>query len=178
MRLVGDIVECCYEGYSDAKICRFIGISANCMVIWKKKHPHLKQLMDEARENSAKDAIESGLRKLSKGAIDKTITESYVTSRKITKLIECEETGEIVEKTTVIPVTRVSTTKEKAPDVKAIEVLSRKYYKDFDPKSEEREVVGKVLEGFTMRQLQEARKDCPIDAGKNEVIDVEYVEVD
>lgn len=177
-KIVGMIVECCREGYSDAKIARYLGISKNCMVIWKKKYPHLKKLMVEAKEESAKDAIESGLRKLSKGAKDETVTESYVTSRKLTKLVECEKTGEIVEKTVVVPVTRVSTTKVKAPDVKAIEVLSRKYYKDFDPKAEERDVASKVLEGFTMRQLQEARKECPIDAGKSEVVDAEYVEVE
>jgi hypothetical protein len=173
-RVVKDIVESCYEGYSDAKIAIYIGVSANTLNVWKKKYPHLKEAMIKARGDSAKELIETGLRKLSRGAKDITTTEEFVTSRRIKKLEVCEESGETIEVERVIPVKRTRTTKEKAPDSKAIEILSRKYYKEFDPKSEEREVNTKVLEGFTMRNLQEARKSNPIDAGK--IIDAEFTE--
>lgn len=170
--LIKDIVELASEGFSDVKISKYLGISNNTFAVWKKKYPFMVELMKEAKEQSAKESIEQGLRSLVKGAKDEIVTEKYVTTRTIKRLnVETNEMEEVV-----VPVERTNTTKIKAPEIRAIEVLSRKYYKELDPKSEERDVSSKILEGFTMRQLQEARKSNPIDKGKS--IDAEYTKLE
>lgn len=156
-----DILQLYGEGYSLDRIASLCCISRNTLHLWIKKYG-LKEEMETLRESTAKECIEVGLRKLASGSSEKTIQDKYITNKIIKKTIYNEETGENEEVEKVIPVERTSTLREKAPDSKAIEVLARKYYKDFDNKAEERELSSKILEGFTMRELQEARKDNPL----------------
>lgn len=176
-RIKADILELYSRGYTLGTIAKMCDVSLRMLQYWIKKH-NLRPLLDKAREDSAKECIEVGLRRLASGAQEEISTETYIYNRRIQRVVE--KNGVIIEEEAVIPVTKTVTKKLKPPETKAIEVLARKYYKDFDPKAEERDVMNKVLDGFTMRELQEARKDNPIDVlGYIEVKGVEVAgEVD
>lgn len=167
-KIAAEMVELSGMGWSDNGIAKLLGVHRHTVANWRKKMPHLDRLMTEAKEEGAKDCIEVGLRKLAAGAQDITTQDKYVVCKRVMRMDP--ETGE--EKEELVPVERTRTIKEKAPDAKAIEVLSRKYEKAFDPKAKENEMIDAVLEGFNMRDLQEARKHNPIDQGK--FIDAEF----
>lgn len=162
------------QGLSMQKIADLCGITRRTLHVWVNKYG-LKKEMDAAREESAKECIEVGLRKLAAGAKEEIEEEKFIYNRRAKKLVTRED-GEIVEEEYVQPVEKTLRRKVKPPESKAIEVLARKYYKDFDPKTEEREFTSKLLEGFTMRELQEARKNNPIDKGK--YIEAEFTSSD
>ena len=168
------IVSMYSEGLSLTKIAEHCGISYRTLQYWITKHD-LRESMDKAREETAKECIEVGLRKLAQGTEETIEEKSFTTNRVRTIKKYNEETGEVEEQTVNIPVNKTYKRKVLPPQVKAIEVLSRKYYKEFDSKAEERELLGNVLEGFTMRELHDARKENPIDAGK--YIDAEFTKV-
>jgi len=168
------IVSLYGEGLSQKKVADLCGISLRTLQYWIKKY-NLKELMELERTESARDCIEQGLRKVAKGAKDENTTEKFIYYRKATRLY-IDDFGEAVEEEYIQPVEKTINRKEYKPDVKAIEVLSRKYAKEFDNKAEEREINTRILEGFTMRELQEARKNSPIDEGK--FIDAEFTSLD
>ena len=167
------IVELYGQGYNIETIAKACGVTRQAIHYWIKKFD-LREELDEARTNSAKESIEVGLRKLASGVKEELIEDEFVYNRRSTRLVE-DEDGEIIEEEYLQSVNRKVKTKVKPPEVKAIEVLARKYYKEFDHKAEERELTSKVLEGFTMRELQEARKNNPIDRGK--YIEAEFQEL-
>lgn len=169
-----DILALYAEGYTITFIAKRLRVTRKTLQTWIKKYD-LREEMEKLREDEAKQAIEAGLLKLAKGTEDETLTEKYVTNRVATIKVFNEETLEQEEVTKNIPVEKTYQKKIKAPDSKAIEILSRKYAKEFDPKSEERELTTNILEGFTMRQLQEARKNNPIDSGAS--IEAEFKEL-
>ena len=143
-----------------------MNISEPTLFNWQKKYPYFKELIAKTREDSAKECIEVGLRKLATGSKDITTTDSFVTETTVNA--RCEITGEMIRK--VVPVNRTISTKEKAPDSKALEILSRKYDKEFTTKEiEVTNTTVNLLEGFNMRDLQEARKLNPIDAEYKEI---------
>ena len=168
------IIELYKEGLSHSKIALHCNVSLRTLQYWIKRY-ELLPLMESAREDHAKECIEAGLFKLAKGSSDISTKEKFIYYRRATRIVIDEDTGEEREVEYLQPVEKTVNKVEKAPDVKAIEVLSRKYAKEFDSKAEERELTGKLLEGFTMRDLQESLKDNPIDAGK--FIEAEYIEV-
>jgi predicted transcriptional regulator len=168
------IIKLYSEGLSIASIAKYCGVSRRTIELWISKND-LRDEMERAREESAKECIEEGLRKLAKGGEEIQEEDSFTYNRRAKRLVECEETGELLEEEYIQPVSKTIKKKIKPPEVKALEVLSRKYYKEFDSKAEERELSTKILEGFTMRELQEARKDNPIDKGH--YIEAEFTEL-
>ena len=168
------MIELYAQGYDIGHISKLCNVSRQAMHYWIKKY-ELRELMDNARSESAKECIEVGLRKLALGSEESNSSDEFVTSRVIKLKVINEDSGEIEEVEKVIPVKRIVKKKIKPPEVKAIEVLARKYYKEFDAHSEDRELTTKILEGFTMRELQEARKDNPIDKGQ--YIDAKFTEL-
>lgn len=167
------IFELYAEGLSYQSIAEHCGISRTTLYLWIKKY-NLQSDLDKYKEEKSREDIESGLRKLSRGAKEEFIEDKFIYYRKAKRLIE-DEDGNIIEEEYIQPVERTNKTKVKPPDSKSIEILARKYYKEFDSKAEEREINTKILEGFTMRELQEARKENPIDRGK--YIEAEFTEL-
>lgn len=168
-----DIIELHAKGYSLATIAETIGITYRCLCYWIKKYD-LREPMDKAKEEYNRQLIDSGLEKLAAGAKDTEEVEKFTYTRKAKRKVIDDE-GNIIEEIYIQPVEKTVKRKVKAPDSKAIEILARKYAKEFDPKSEERELTTNILEGFTMRQLQEARKNNPIDSGAS--IEAEFTEL-
>lgn len=168
-----ELLELYSRGYDYGTIANAMNVSRQVIHLWINKH-NLRKELDEARSNSAKECIEVGLRKLASGVKEEEESDKYMFTRKATRLIT-QDDGTIEEEEYVQLVERTNKRKSKPPEVKAIEVLARKYSKEFDPKSIESDIGTKILEGFTMRELQEARKDNPIDQGK--FIEAEFKEL-
>lgn len=161
------IVDLCFKGFSDYEIAKVIGISDSTLYVWKSKYPYLKKAMNNAKNSGATGSIERGLRVLSEGSEQSEYVEKYIEKRKILD----DETGEEF----IIPVEITKKRKKLPPDPKAIEILARKYDKEFGKEEVTNNTIN-LLEGFTMRDLQDSISlDNPIDAGAIE-IDSEYLE--
>ena len=161
------------EGYSLTYIASVLEVSLRTVQYWISKY-NLRPLLDKARKDRAEQSIELGLSKLAEGSQVNETTDKFTYNREATRKVMDEE-GNIIEEKYIQPVERTTKKKCNPPDSKAIEILSRKYAKEFDTHSEERELTTKLLDGFTMRQLQEARKHNPIDKGSS--IDAEFSEL-
>lgn len=175
-RYKADIIGLYAEGYSLDRIAELCGISRMTLHHWIKKY-ELREEMDARRSGLAKECIEVGLRKLAKGAKEENRVEKFVFYRKATRL-EIQEDGTEEEVEYMQPVEATRKIKVHIPESKAIEILARKYHKELDPKSEERDFTEKLLESFTMRELQEAKANNPIDQAAIEVEGFEVIEED
>lgn len=151
---VAECIELVKKGYNVKTIAKMMGISEQTLMNWQHKYPKFKELVKEARSDSAKECIEVGLRQLATGSKDSTVVHKHV-GTKIAKVYD-EEADEMVEKHVAVEITE--TIKTKAPDSKALEILARKYDKEFIGEAEDKAVTINLLEGFTMRDLQESRQ--------------------
>lgn len=169
-----NIMELYARGYSLQSCADYVGISKRTIQYWIKKYD-LKEEMEAIRDGRAKHSIEVGLRRQAEGAEEVIVEKSFTTNRVMEIKEIDEDTGIVSKKKKNVPVNKTVKKKILPPSVKAIEVLSRKYSPEFDPKAEERELTSKLLDGFTMRELQEARTSNPIDKGK--YIDAEFTQL-
>lgn len=108
------IVELCYQGYTDTKISELLGINKNTLVNWKRNKPKLKDDMQFARTSSARNLLEVSTRKLASGhKLEEVKTES----------VELDNEGK--------PTKVTRTIKEISPDIKAMEMIARKYAPEY-----------------------------------------------
>ena len=150
-------------GYSDYEIANSLGVHRNTISLWKREHINLKAELKAARDQGAKSSIERGLRLLAQGATDEEHQEKYIKERTFID----EETGESI----TVPVEIVKKRKVHKPSVQAIEVLARKYDKEYVKDADSSNNTINILEGFTMKDLQDSLKSNPIDHHGNNSLD-------
>lgn len=146
-------------GYTYSEIGRFIGMTKDGFAMWLKRNPAVRAGMHEIRAERLKGVIERGLQALAEGVRIEEIHESWT---------EEDSEGRRVKKTRVI--------KELPPNVKAIEVLARKYDTIFS-RSELSQINNliQVESPLSMRELLEYKssKDNPI----NNFVEAEVIDV-
>lgn len=140
-----------------------IGVSRTALSVWKSKDPNFAKAMEKERAEGARECIEVGLRKLAQGAESASSTEKYIYYKE----------GADGQRVPVEKTIKLST---HAPSEKAIEILSRKYHKEFAKQDGGKSLnIALIDQGFNMRQLKESRQN-PIDVGA--VVDAEYTRLE
>ena len=143
-----EAIKLAAQGLTLSEISELLGIHRNTMSTWRKRDKNFKKILDEARSQGMNHIIETGLRKLAQGVKrEETTTES-------------------VDDNDGNPIRRRVRTIEDAPSVKAIEVLARRYAKEYT--SDDAAPIVSVLsinhDTASLREVQDMMRQSPIEA--------------
>ena len=174
LKMKSRILELISSGYSLPETAKLIGVSYHSLMRWRKLDKSLKPLMKKAKSDGMNRAINVGLYKLAKGlkVEDYTIEYTEVRKDRFNEIIRDIDGNPSIQKVR-------KTTHNLAPNVKAIEILARKYAKEFVKSDDDRGEVMLNLTldtgGMSIRELQELNtKSNPLD---KECIEAEYTNV-
>jgi uncharacterized protein YjcR len=109
-RLRVELVRLYSMGYNWGTIAKMLGVNPATIYRWKKNDPKLVELAIRARDEEYSEAILVGAMKLAKGAESKEVKKEF---------IEIDDNGN--------PIKITETIKVQAPDLKAHELLARKF---------------------------------------------------
>jgi len=138
-----------------AKLC---GVHPQTIERWKKQDRYFNKAVENARSNTAKEAIEKGLAKLAAGADETTIKDEWVEDR----LVDGETRQHRVSKV-------VKTTK---PDLGAIRMLATKYAKG-EYEGDAGELTIRITQKDRTLTIEERRKLLSAEANNDDLADIE-----
>tara|TARA_R110000744_G_scaffold94093_3_gene181648 strand:+ start:2161 stop:2712 length:552 start_codon:yes stop_codon:yes gene_type:complete len=148
-----EAIKLAMEGHTYAKIAYLLGIASTTLDRYRNRDEVFNRILKESRQVGMKNIIDDGLTALAKGTKREETTDEYITE---------DDNGK--------PIKRKVRTIQDAPNVKALEVLSRKYAKEYT-QEEHIEVTNNILSvdtsGMSLREVQEAMRLSPIEASSN-----------
>jgi transposase-like protein len=147
-----EAIKLATQGRTLLEIAVLLGIHRNTLRSWRTKDVKLATIMDEARKEGMQHIIDKGLTQLATGSKREEQTDEYETS----KTINGKE----------IPVKRKVRTIVDAPSAKALEILARRYAKEYT--QDEVEITHNTMNintsAMSLREVQDAMRKSPIEA--------------
>ena len=153
-----DAIRLASEGHTYSKIARLLGIASTTLDRYRKRDPIFDKILRESRQIGMKNIIDVGLTKLAKGSKREEVTDEYI--------IKGDNDNPTIKR-------KVRTIQD-APNAKALEILSRKYAKEYTS-DDVIEITNNTLNidtsSMTLREVQDAMRLSPIEASSK--VDVE-----